>query len=874
MLLRYRMTFSLNIWVFVYLGQLLVLSLALGSLTLHQPRLLMVPRLSRFLIGFCVVPFVIGAWMLFIAFIVPGGPRWLFLVIPSVAALGIIIWYGSPTWRRLRREHRQTRKLFRNLWPIYLIYASVILILILVTSRLIFNGRPPVDGFDALGYLGKSLAFAQQRSLAAVTGAQGSADGRLVGDTHGFLFPAFLSQALLTTGNNPSGYPYDQAGRAAFQVTFLYMLLSVIALTGAIRYPGSGALALLLFLQVPQFAIISSNSSRDAFRIIPLMLLMAVLMGLSPSRLRSRLPPLSLLPPLLLAAFSLWGHSLGGFVAATMILAWAIWSLWQRAYWLNVILVSGAVGVGLLLSSWHLLDIYLKTGQLFSIESAVKGTPLAELLATRSQAYRTAAQLTTPQRLSMLLERDHYILSIPGILGAGLAIALWAKLKHEKWAKAIPFVGLTVVAILLPFIGLFDYKDYPLSQWLAANERYPLHWYVFAAVGLAMLVGYYYNRFRSHPNRHIRLLTMVAWVLLTLGVSYSAYKTIMSEWPIPNEREKWLFENLEPIEAALHRIPGKRLLLEDARFNYYLNNQAVILYTPPTWPIIQARSEREVQSALNELNIGAVILQEAYLSGWWDQIPLFDFLNNPKLTFVAARNSWQRVYIVDETLVRRQQTLDEATIKNVIEAVTLRLDSALTIETEADKTYLVARTGQKISVEGPTYLAQGPHRGSQAWMVEETTRLIGPPAAIALEQGSLAVWGRLTDPAKQYSDLVRINNNNDLYIYHQGGGGFTVLYNGINLGNSRSGVSDDRWHHYVFTWQEGKQAFYIDGFQALSAQVPASKADTDLFAIGWLGDGTDREQWGGLMANLVTFERPLSPDEVAALYRVGLAMNN
>jgi len=75
---------------------------------------------------------------------------------------------------------------------------------------------------------------------------------------------------------------------------------------------------------------------------------------------------------------------------------------------------------------------------------------------------------------------------------------------------------------------------------------------------------------------------------------------------------------------------------------------------------------------------------------------------------------------------------------------------------------------------------------------------------------------------------------------------------------------------YVFTWRDGEQRFYVDGVEALSGEVTASAADTELFAIGWLW-GNSEKQWGGPLANLITFDRPLSSNEVAALHRMDLS---
>jgi 4-amino-4-deoxy-L-arabinose transferase-like glycosyltransferase/tetratricopeptide (TPR) repeat protein len=228
-----------------------------------------------------------------------------------------------------------------------------------------------------------------------------------------------------------------------------------------------------------------------------------------------------------------------------------------------------------------------------------------------------------------------------------------------------------------------------------------------------------------------------------------------------------------------------------------------------------------------------------------------------------------RAHIVGEM----QEIIDEDTTGNAMEALLLRLDSSSIIEAEGGRIYIVAENGQKAAVEGTVRLADGPVEGSRALAVDETTRLTGPASGINLSQGSLSLWARLTDLEEEYSTLVRVNNNDDLwlyrYTYDQGEGGRVVVYyNGVCLGFSSFAISDDQWHNYTFTWQADEQKFYIDGLQALSAEVPASSADTREFAIGWLGD-QDGMEWEGFLADLMTFNQPLSEAEVGALYLLG-----
>lgn len=235
---------------------------------------------------------------------------------------------------------------------------------------------------------------------------------------------------------------------------------------------------------------------------------------------------------------------------------------------------------------------------------------------------------------------------------------------------------------------------------------------------------------------------------------------------------------------------------------------------------------------------------------------------------LVYRNESFHLYASDQAAVSRAYEMEKAALDRAMAAVRSSLDFSAAA-TERNPVFPVAGMAERATIEGAVRLAEGSGEGSKVLVVDETTRLTGPTSAIGLVQGSLSVWARLNDPKKSYSDLVRLNNSNDLYIYHLGENGrFLVLYDDVHLGITSLLIDDDQWHHYVFAWQDGEQKFYIDGVEALSSQVPACTTDTDLFAVGWLGN-RDGEQWGGLLADLITFKRLLSSDEVLALYRTG-----
>lgn len=873
-------------WMAVYAVQLLLLSLALGSLTLHWPRGLMLPRFPRFVIGFCLAPFAVAAWMLAAAVIAPGASRWLLLLPPPVAAAALLARYGMGMLRRLGRFYRRCRRQARTGWPVYAAYLCAALLVAQAGVKLAANAAVPVSGSDALQYLGYALKLAQERSASAITGFHDPPDGVAVGDMHGPVWHAYLQHALMTNGRHPPGYPHDHAVRAAFQVTVIYLLLAVAALAAA-GYPGTTPLALALLLGVPQYEYISIGSSRDGFRIIPLVLLAAILAGLSARSMRRHFRPAALLPVGAMAALALAGHSLGGLVVACIGLAWAIWVLVEKASWRHVVLVGMAMGAGLVLAGPQYLQAYCELGRVPGTDvfhkMAIDGTPMLAAW-NHWMASRLEGAEGVIGRLSVFLARDHYRLSVLGALGGVGAIALWPALTRRRRASVMAFVGLVTLAAALPFTGLLDI-GFDLSLWFVRNLRYALHWYPFAAVCVAMLLGYGYDRLMSGAGRYSRILAQAGLCAVILAASFSASRVIAVQWRTgdgsePNSR----LAPIRPLAAALQQLaPGKKLLLDNDSDNYYLNNQAIVMYSRPTWRVIQAQDEHQAWQALQALNVGAVGLKFAPQTGAWKNMALLEALSNPDRArrLPGFSTSSLKVFVLNGALSdRRRQDLEAS-----LAAALGSLRSSWSFESlpaTGDGAEIVARTGQgRARLEGAARLVPGPFSGTQALWIEgmsrPMTRVLIPPDALRLQEGSLSVWARLADPTKTFSDLVAVHAGPPpyssttfrLYIYHQADGALMAGYNGKMEGPSSISVADDQWHHYAATWKNGEQKLYIDGCDAVTGSAPADAQTASEIALGWIGYAQETEHWHGAMAELMTFDRALEDHEIAALYLAG-----
>jgi hypothetical protein len=826
-----------------------------------------------------MTPFVLGGWMLLMAHITPGAPSLVFTLPPFLIAAGLLIIYGPRTLRRLRRSCHPVSEI--NLTQLFTacVCIAALIIVIMVAIVLIQNSKSPLLFNDSLVYMQEALRFAEGRSPAAITDYRGAADGSIRGDIHSFIYPAYLSQALLFNGGQALGYPNDIAARIAFQLTILYMLLAVVALAAAARQSLATPLALILMLQVPEFEYLSRASSRDGFRIVPLVLLVTALTGLTPRRLRRKLRLETLLLPLLFSACALAGHTLGAYIVVTLVLAWGIWNLAGRARWLNIILVAGALGIGLILGSLQYIQVYRETGTLTGDifkENVIEGTPLWEESQQRDQASLEGTH-SLWERLATLVNRDGGRLSIFGLVAAIFSILWLTFLPPPRWNDPLPFWSLATLAAALPFLGVFDFSGYPLSLSFIMNFRYGLHWYPLAAACIALFIVCGFQNLVTVPQKPVRIGATIALLCFSAFSILDTIKTIDRKWvPLSAPYIKMqLADNLSILQTALDLQPeGKRLLLDDeaGRYNYYLDNQAVIIYTRPTWEIVRAKNQQQIEAEFTRLDIGSVVLTSSLITDWWERIALYRFLNNPERAIDIGKSMNIQGYIVkgDEVVLKYQN----AAIQAFNEALLMKTDFT-PIENNTANSQLTANTGQNITIAGAPELTEGPKTGEKALTLNGNTSLTGSSDSIGSEQGSLSLWIRFPIGQKfKHTPVAQFNENKALtFAFPKNGKRIALFYKGIKVEELNLGkdLADGQWRHLIFTWKRGEQRLYADGILISSRYITATAPmKVQTFTIGHaIIQGKERWMTGDIAA-LITFKKALTPAEVSLLFKTGL----
>ena len=535
-------------WELVFLLNAALVATGLGLLLLKWGVSLPLPPLSRFLAGLCLMPVVIALWMLGCAAVLPGAPAPLFLFLPSAAAL-IFSLFNYRLFGQVWQDLKAGLLAENNKLVLLLAWLCLAVVLAQVSAILLVNSRSLGWQNDTNVYRAMARPFAEARSLEGIPAFDGSSHGNLPQDAHNYIFQSYLAYAMLHTSPGAVGFPNDKPVNDAYQVLFFGMLLALTALVWTCDRPApqDGGTSfdnsvsqdggtpfdrpapqdggtpfdqsrapqdrgtpfgrrrhwlcrwrMLVLLQVSQLGIIGYIFSRDAFRIIPLLLLALVLGSLRVDQSMQRKDVFKLALLALISFYCLAGHTLGGILCVLICLAWLLWLFLtrQKIRFASLLMVGLAAAIGLLLGSSKYIQAYQAYGsvQLHIPEYVTAGTPYNRMIyQARDTRYNEVLQsggLGIPQLATaiVILERDRYLVILPGMLTALLVIALWRKSLAGFTPPELALWSLAALATFLPFIGLLDIGKIVLSRAFVGNLRYQLHLYPFFAAILSAAV--------------------------------------------------------------------------------------------------------------------------------------------------------------------------------------------------------------------------------------------------------------------------------------------------------------------------------------------------------------------------------------------------
>lgn len=519
--------------------------------------------------------------------------------------------------------HSSIRSFAQNVILVFSIVTLLVSIMTITTSI-----PAPVAGSDALEYMTSASEIANTRTFASINTYNGSVSGSQIGVVHHPAWIAYLAQALMHGSSQPFGYPNDLASRAAFPLTYVYLLLAVYALARAFLPKRYSLFATALAACTPQLGYLIALNSREGFRIIPILLLILVLYGYSQavSKERRVLWP-ELLMVLFVASCVMMGHVINAIPAAAIGVSILLFLLITRNLNWQTVLMGISAAFGGILGCIQIPLGYLEHGKLLSdiisLDTMLAGTPYLKNFEIYQQS-RLGDTRTYLDRLNVLVRYDHGLLTAVGVaFGILFVVLLILAVRKRKPAPITGLIGLTGIFFALLFTDLFSWSGYTLSEWSIMNVRYLSHLYPLYAVLVAgglYLFG------------HVKIKR----VFVSLGISvllccYAVYTSAQISCTFPFEDQ--VERNLPVAEAYTaayrnHEQHEGRMLIDNYYCNYYLNCEALTIFSDAANDIRRAPTLMELTTALEKENIDAIMITYEFVPIYWADTVLFQLANS------------------------------------------------------------------------------------------------------------------------------------------------------------------------------------------------------------------------------------------------------
>jgi len=593
------------------------MAVAATAWCISHPRLFHLRALQRALVGASLTPFLIGAFMLAASVVAPGAPARLFTYGSLVVAAGCAVLQLDTLRWAITRSGRAIATRVRRATSaplISILRLTAIAVWLAVIGIAIAGTRVPIIAHDALIYLNEALAFAQSRSIAGIPNFDGAPWDVIAGHPHSFLFQAYLAHALLFGDPDVPGYPNDIPARLAFQITFICLIAAISAACALFRRPGVIALGLLATLAVGRLEYISESSSRDGFRLIPVVVLLTLLCVPLIRRFpRNRSWGITCG---IVAALAVAGHTLNVFALFGVAIAAGL------AYWRHRVPLKDSLLVATIVSAFvavaglpYALN-YAATGHPLGYGMyylIFKGTPLADIFL---QSGRWSGGISVIGGFRQVFSDFGFGISLVALVLAALGLARPA-ITGRLYAAFVCFAAYFLVTLVLPLSGALDIGTVNLRGALISNFRYPLMSYILVGVVCAPIAIGLLEK-QKNTLKNFGRITVIALALLALSTA--------KKWDVRKLPQEYWTNLFPKVEAR--KEEGERWITTDNRIAYYhAHFRPIFIYTKAARPLLLASSPQEIWSILKAWNVRSLVL-DRHIQGWWNETALYQTLSN------------------------------------------------------------------------------------------------------------------------------------------------------------------------------------------------------------------------------------------------------
>lgn len=474
-----------------------------------------------------------------------------------------------------------------------------------------FNARPDIDP-DGAHYRLEARYFCEDKNSWEIDNYTDEKYGSSLRDDHGPLWIVNLADAQVLADAIGLDDPVRIINYAIFWTYCCFYILLLLTTSFISGKYSAGVVSLLLF-NLYRYEVLMTMSSRDAFRFVGLLLLYLYVSNILTEIMEGKARWYHYVFMALFCYLSMNGHESNVYVMLGMFIVVAGMLIVKKTRLKDILLSGSAVLCGTLLGISKTFSIYMETGRIKSSTILpFHDTPVIQQIAEVNEKRADWETIWESYSRSVLF------MMIIGIIALIVMIAI----STVKKDKNLLIYGILIAGMLLPMTGIMDWIGYECSRWFVEQIRYRMYFLMlFAIAGGWMLT-------RPWAAKLLRYLCGFTAVIV-FGLWLSAENDRIS---IYNKSHLTacitITENYRELADMVASVTDRNVFMRKQQILYYLHGTPKLLYHMYAEDLIQAKTDAEIEDALEKLNVGAILLPENGLDYHdYSLLPFWDYIN-------------------------------------------------------------------------------------------------------------------------------------------------------------------------------------------------------------------------------------------------------
>lgn len=488
----------------------------------------------------------------------------------------------------------------------------------------LFNGVPNINS-DRAHYMINARYFVEDKNSFELDNYSDQKYGSTQRDDHGPLWTMYLADADINTDM----FGFKSLSRlqnfASFWILccfFIFLFLSAFFVSK--RY-AAGIISIYILLLYKYFlSLMTFNGSRDAFRCAGLLLLLLFVLNFIPEIIKNKQGRRTVMYGqyvfmFIFCYFCINGHQGNVYIMTCMFLIALIILVFNKTNIKSILLCVLTASAGTLLGALKTFAIYSETGRISSSTIVpFHDTPVVE------QVTEVNANRGDLRKIIASYSFEQIFLICLGAI-ALLVIIVYAIKKKDK---NLLIAGMIILGMLLPLTGIMNWTGYNFPLWFFEQLRYRIYFLTLFALTGAWLI----TRLWRHKYINVAFNVLIGVVfVMSLFVQIERYENLR----VPQGCGKYYLDylsskidNYKSLAAKTSALTEANVFTHNEVLAYYIQENPKLLYHIYTEELIQAKTEAEIEKAMEKLNVGAILLPSTgkdYID--YSLLPFWKYIN-------------------------------------------------------------------------------------------------------------------------------------------------------------------------------------------------------------------------------------------------------